>query len=652
MRGRGTLIATAIYVLIAIGMTWPLASVVDREIAWDLGDPAFNSWVLLWTGGQVLAFLSGDFTALGRYWHGNIFHPEPLTTAYSEHLAPQMLQALPVLAVTDNVVLAYNLLFLSTFVLSGLGGFLLVRDLTGRPVAAFAAGVAFAYAPYRLSQFSHLQVLSAQWMPFVLYGFRQFLETGRRRALAWGSAALVVQNLSCGYYLLFFSPFAGAYAAYELAVRRRLRDWAAWRAFAVAAVGVAVLTIPMLLPYISVRDKGVGVRSLREIARFSADTHAFVAASPSSWLWGERLSEFWQAEGEGFPGATILALALLGITAGLVRRWRVRRALGPTGMPAWRQVLTGVLSVLLIAHVYSAVSALVTGGFAVPVGEAWGQSHEAASMLLRTVLLAVAWLLAIKRRGDSERDDGRSPWVFYAVATVVAATLAMGPNIVVNGVAISPGPYAWLMQHIPGFDGLRVPARYLMLVTLFMAVLAGLGASALIGRARRIGTACVIAASLFMLVEAWPGPFQTNVRLAAEGLDVTPRELRIGRHLPPIYRVIRDSAQPIILVEFPFGNPAWDIQAVFYAGYHRQKLVNGYSGFFPESQQHLIGVFDMRGRDPLAAWRALLGTGATRVLVHEAAFSEGRQREVSDWLREQGAREILTDGTDRLFALR
>ena len=139
--------------------------------------------------------------------------------------------------------------------------FLLVRDLTDEPLAAFVAGLAFAFAPYRFDQLSHLQVLSAQWMPFVLYGFRRYLETGRRRALAGGAAALVAQNLSCGYYTLFFTPFAGAYVIYELAVRRRLGDWAAWRAFGAAGLVVAMLTLPFLKPYLDVRSSGVGVRS-------------------------------------------------------------------------------------------------------------------------------------------------------------------------------------------------------------------------------------------------------------------------------------------------------------------------------------------------------------------------------------------------------
>ncbi len=256
---RQAFVAALFYLVATCVMTWPLVGVMHREIASDMGDPVLSCWILKWTGGQVLAFLSGDVGALSRYWHGNIFYPEPLTLAYSEHFTAQMVQALPVLAASNNVILAYNLVFLSTFVLSGLGVFLLVRDLTNRPLAALVAGLAFAFAPYRFDQLSHVQVLSAQWMPFVLFGFRRYLETGRRHALAGGAAALVAQNLSCGYYALFFSPFVVAYVIYELAARRRLGDWAAWRAFAAAGIVVALATVPFLTPYIEVRSSGIGV---------------------------------------------------------------------------------------------------------------------------------------------------------------------------------------------------------------------------------------------------------------------------------------------------------------------------------------------------------------------------------------------------------
>jgi hypothetical protein len=190
------------------------------------------------------------------------------------------------------------------------------------------------------------------------------------------------------------------------------------------------------------------------------------------------------------------------------------------------------------------------------------------------------------------------------------------------------------------------------LMALFLSVLVGLGASAIIARARRFGTAFLLAVSVMLLAESWPAEFPTNVRLAAGRLDITPRHLDVGQDIPPVYREIRDSELPIVLLEFPFGTAAWDLHAVYYAGYHRQNLVNGYSGFFPDSNLFLGRVFNSRSASPEAAWRTLLATRTTHVLVHEAAFPERERHDISDWLKASGAREIFADGTDRLFIVR
>ena len=162
---------------LAIVATWPLARGLGRDVPADLGDPVLVMWVLAWDCEQLLAILRGDFSRLATFFDANIFHPAPLTLAYSEHFIAQAVQILPVCALTGNPILCYNLLFLSTFVLSGLGAYLFVRELTGNPRAAFVAGLLFAFAPYRLPQSSHLQVLSSQWMPFALYGFRRFFDS-------------------------------------------------------------------------------------------------------------------------------------------------------------------------------------------------------------------------------------------------------------------------------------------------------------------------------------------------------------------------------------------------------------------------------------------------------------------------------------------
>src|SRR4029453_13167466 len=166
----------------------------------------------------------------------NIYYPHPLALAYSEHLLPQALAIWPVQAIANNPLLSYNVAFLATFVLSGLGMYLLVREITNSRAAAFVAGVAYAFGPYRVTSMPHLQVLSSQWMPFALYGFRRFFDSirtwrpasagpqgppkvGPHIWLAVGAAAWLLQNLSCGYYLLFFSPVLLAYLAWELTTR-------------------------------------------------------------------------------------------------------------------------------------------------------------------------------------------------------------------------------------------------------------------------------------------------------------------------------------------------------------------------------------------------------------------------------------------------
>ena len=163
---------------------------MTRDIPWDLGDSLLNAWILAWDADHLLRFLGGDVDAIRNFWNANIFYPEPLTLAYSEHLFAQAVQILPIYALTGNIILCYNLLFLSTFVLSGLGMFLFVREITGSARAGLVAGLIYAFAPYRVPQFSHLQVISSQWMPFVLYGLRRYFVTRRITPLVGAGAAL------------------------------------------------------------------------------------------------------------------------------------------------------------------------------------------------------------------------------------------------------------------------------------------------------------------------------------------------------------------------------------------------------------------------------------------------------------------------------
>src|SRR4029079_19410631 len=183
---------TLAYAALAVFMTWPLARGLTRDVAWDLGDSVLNMWILAWDCEPLRGILQGHYSHLRPFFAANIFHPAPLTLAYSEHLVPQAIQIFPIYTLTRNPILCSNLLFLSTFVLSGLGMFLFARELTGRTAAGFIGGLLFAVATYRLPQSSHMQVLASQWMPFALYGFRRYIVGGRARALVGATTAAVV----------------------------------------------------------------------------------------------------------------------------------------------------------------------------------------------------------------------------------------------------------------------------------------------------------------------------------------------------------------------------------------------------------------------------------------------------------------------------
>jgi hypothetical protein len=641
----------AIYSLIAIVWTWPLVRHLPTRIASDLGDPLFNSWVLAWTSGQVLRALGGDVAALGRYWHGNIFHPEPLTLAYSEHLTAQTIQGLPIFAATGNILVTYNLLFIATFALSGLGMYLFVRELTGRPLAAFFAGLAFAYAPYRLGQFSHLQVLSSYWMPLALYGFRRYFATGRVRALGGGAAALVMQNLSCGYFMLFFTPFAAAYCLYEMAARRRLASRRVWTHVLSAAIAVALATWPFISPYLQLREQQeLGVRNASEIQMFSADTYAFASIAPNSRLLAEARAGHWAPEGEGFVGFTILAFAIVGLAAGAIR---VMRGVPWRLLPRWHTTaivvagLASVGSVVLVLWYFIGAGVQVTWS-----GERF--LYRNAALPLRIALFSAASFVVLRtlaaRRGAAAEPTA---FGFTVLSSAAAALLALGPRIHSLGRSLGEGPYAWLLDYVPGFDGLRVPARFLMVSALFLAVLAGFGAAALLAsRLKRVGATVVLIGAVGILAESWVAPLQTNIPvIPAEEFTIPPAPAA-GRRTPPVYRQIRDLPGDLVLLELPYGVQAYDLVATFYAGYHLRPLVNGYSGFFPASY---IGRIDALRRpidDPAAAAEALRTSGATHVLLHQSAYSNDTGVRIADWLLALGAKQVSVHQTDRLFELR
>lgn len=645
---------TLLFTGLGMAWTWPLTARLTSEIAWDLGDPVLNCWIMMWTGGQALRFLSGDWSALGEYWHGNMFYPERWTIAYSEHLTPQMLQILPLWAATGNIILCYNLLVLAALVLSAVGMYLLVRELTGVPLAGVVAGAAFMLSPYRVDQFAHLQVITTQWMPLTLYGFRRYFVHGSVRAIAGGTAALVLQILSSFYYLFFFAPFAAAYCLYEVASRRLWTSIRVWRHLVIAGVLALLAIAPFLVPYLKVRaTAGLGVRAYEEVRSFSADTWSIVTASENLTLLGQSLAPPLRAEASAFPGFTILALGLVGVGLVIARAIRRARATAPAiPTPAWQRAAAALMTVTGVALFGAWAWMLTVGGGILRIAGVRISVTGFEMLEERTwMFIALALLFPAVRR--FLKGVPGSAGGFFTGAWIAALLLALGPVVTVGGKAVGNGPYVYLYEWVPGFNGMRVPGRFTMIAVFALAGLVGIAWAALTTRWRRAAGVLAVVAISAMAVESASWPFITSKPLSVKHFELEPRELASASTIGPVYEAVKAAPDGTVLVEFPYGAPPFDTRTIFFAGFHRKPVLNGYSGFFPPRFAERIPTI---GWDPSengdASIQMLHDSGATHVVVHEAAYSDGKGPKISDWLRAAGAKEIVASGTDRLFTLR
>jgi hypothetical protein len=637
--------AIAAYTLLTLVLTWPLARGLTRDVPGDFGDPLLNTWILAWDADHLARAFSGHPGALRDYWQANVFAPHPIALAYSEHLTAQALQMLPVYVISGNPILGYNLLFLSTFILSAFGMFLLVRELTGNSGAAFAAGLAFGFAPYRIASVPHLQVLSSAWMPFTLYAFRRFFATGRLVPLAGAAAAWIAQNLSCGYYLLFFSPVAALYVAWELTTRQLWTDTRTLLRVTAAVAIVLAATAPFLWPYLELRRLGFSPRSLAETSKFSADVYGFFTADPGLRLWGSIARAWPTPEAALFPGLTVAFLAVVAV----VHTWRRARRDAPSG-PTY---VAGVLGFLLAVASIVAVALLLGWSIRIPSTRPVFKITSLYRALMFAGAIGAMLLAASGNARTTLRRVCSSPAGFFAVVTVMAAVLALGPEIYARGrVVEEQAPYAALYRYVPGFDGLRVPARFGMIVALGLAVLAGWGAT-VVGR-RRHRRWIVAAASVLIVAESWAAPIAINgndTNYKQHGLAPLPDALAFGASAAPVYRFVAQLPPTSVLLELPLGEPAFDVRHMFNAIPHKRALVNGYSGGAPIEYLLLSESLKDALTRPDQAWLAVVSSGATHAIVHEGQYEPGRGARMSAWLTAHGAHEIATFGEDRVFAL-
>ncbi|HSC27245.1 MAG TPA: hypothetical protein VLD67_08225 [Vicinamibacterales bacterium] len=185
---------------------------------------------------------------------------------------------------------------------------------------------------------------------------------------------------------------------------------------------------------------------------------------------------------------------------------------------------------------------------------------------LTAIAVTVAALGAMTARGGLPAAlKMRSPLVFYASATLVMWAFALGPGGGQSGLPSALRPYTWLL-FLPGFDSLRVPARFAMLASLTLSIAAGLAVTHLMPRRRRWRAVAGAVLLAGLAADGW-----------MESMPVVRRPAR----------VLLPDVPDAVVVEIPTDQTSVATSAMYRAMLHDRPIVNGHSGHVPYHYQIL-----------------------------------------------------------------
>jgi hypothetical protein len=599
-----------IYLLITAVYTHPLLQNRRDAIANDRYDPVLNASILWWNATRV------PFSP--QWWTPPHYYPSEGIAAFTENLAGLGVLTTPMLWLTQDPVQTYNLAVYLTWPLSAMGVYLLLLGLQARAGPAFVGGLAFGFAPYRIAQMGHLQVLACFWLPLALLGLHLYREQRRRRWLVLFGTAWLLQSLTNGYFMLFGAVLIGLWIAYFCST-------AADRRLALPIVGawtIATLPlVPVLLQYRDVHARYGLTRGLGAIVQYSAEPWAWLRVSELAQVWRDRIGD---AGGEAnlFPGLTGILIVLAAGVFALVRPRSIHTATPNPNRRLW--YLRRAALVVAIISASLVVVTLFTGPWRVaPLGLPLRMSSVDRALF---VALAAGAIFFFTGDGRRRLNSVRGPLFFYGLATVLVAVFCMGPQVRFgNRVLLDTAPYAWLLV-LPGFDGLRVPTRFWMIGALCLGTAAGLALDRVAPTNRGWRAALVVLLSCGVLADGW----------LREMPMATPPQ-----HWPEVEAAHVDRA----ILELPLG-PEWDAAATFRAVRHRRRVVNGVSGYDPPH----YGLLQrgLNAHDP-AVLQALATLGPIDVIVDGSQDAGGGfERYVSAI---PGVERIASDGTRTAYRL-
>lgn len=295
-------LALFVYLGITLLMTYPLPFHAGSRVR-DYGDSLLNTWILTTVANKIAHF------EWRHFFSANIFYPEKNPLLYSELLIPQALIALPIIKITENPVLAHNLVLLLALLTSAMAMFSLAYYLTSQFFPALFAGVIFAFCPFMIAHLFQIQIISAAGLPLTFLFLHRYFRSGRFIDWLHFTWIYLLQSLANFYYALFMIIFTGTFIFLGAISQKTYRQKKFWGHVGLFIFLFGLILGPIFLAYAQQQAQEGFARTIGA----QASLKSYLTTARINWLYGEWSARFRQPEGELFPGVVPLGLALLAL---------------------------------------------------------------------------------------------------------------------------------------------------------------------------------------------------------------------------------------------------------------------------------------------------------------------------------------------------
>ena len=302
-------------------MTWPLAARLATHIPVGTGgDVWVHQWTLSWLKKCVTEGLNPFYTDL-------LFHPNGVSLTSHNIAWLNFALWLPLQAILGNHT-AYSLMYIGLFALNGFAMYLLAREWTGSPLAAFIGGLIYGFWPYVASQSGHPNMIVILWLPLALLYLRRTMEKGRKRDAVLAAVFLALIGVARWQLLIVGGVIIGLYLLYKCLTDGACRTWRTLALLVLVGLLAAALMAPLAAPVVV----GQLTRAypddvlIDDPAKGHTDLLAYVLPNSNLSLWGDvvpRLGENFRFTRDRveFIGYTTIVLALYGA----VKNWSAAR---------------------------------------------------------------------------------------------------------------------------------------------------------------------------------------------------------------------------------------------------------------------------------------------------------------------------------------